>query len=202
MKRFVSITFAFLLIVPIFSFYNLSSAHAKSPSADSSTENSNVVFKHYNSEPTREEIAKDKYIVVDGDTSDSDSSSLGKFHTLIAVPVGNDYGHNWKLIDKYNGNSKTTDTIGEFTKQILAASVPVLRLPVSALYKGIISVMVPAAFNTFHKPPKTVYYTTYHYYDYDYSNVYVKMVLKTYSNSARTHLIKTESYFGMDKRIK
>ncbi|MCO7128345.1 hypothetical protein NIE88_21715 [Sporolactobacillus shoreicorticis] len=188
-KKFLKIIVTFSLLLTVFSFYNFKDAHAEN------SDPSQHIINNYTSEPTKEEIVESGYIIVDGEPSENSPS---QFHTLIAIPVGSDYGHTWKYVSTYKGDSKTTDKITELVKRLSVAVIPLVPKGISTQVKTLISVVSQPLFDTFYNPPKTQYYTTKYYYDEDYYHVYSKIVLKVYSNKSRTKLIKTKTAYSQN----
>jgi hypothetical protein len=193
MKKFFKTIVAFSLLLTVFSFYNFKDAHAEGSLIKNDLDQH--VWNNYTSEPTKEEIVKSGYIIVDGEPNENSPS---QFHTLIAVPGGNDYGHTWKYVSTYKGNSKITDRVTEYTERLAAACIPYVPKGISSKVRTLIAVVSQPLFSTFYTPPKTRYYTTKYYYDEDYYHVYSKIVLKVYSNNSRTHLISTKTAYSQD----
>ncbi|SEG78651.1 hypothetical protein SAMN04487919_12656 [Bacillus sp. ok061] len=117
--------------------------------------------------------------------------------TFQEAPPGPDYYHpnpgsmNYQLIDSFTGNSKTADTISEFTKQFLIAITP------GGILKNYwAGAAASALFNTFHDKPSTRYYKTFIYQAQDAYCYYGKAVVYVYSDSARTKLVTTKEHYS------
>lgn len=95
----------------------------------------------------------------------------------------------YTLIDTFLGDSSRIDTLTEWVQQFGAAVIPAL------ITKNVWGAGAGSAtYNTFVKPPTTKYYKTWVYQARDSYSYYGKEVAKQYSDSARTKLLKTQSW--------
>lgn len=155
--------------------------------AEEYDENGNVVLT--------EATSVDGLTTSDFESTSSNPLSLRAGGGISTFANVNEGSMNYTLIDTWKGNSKVVSTLSNWVYQFGSIVVP--AIVTKNLWVG---GAAGATYNVFLTPPATRYYTTKIYQAKDSYYAYGKSITYQYSDSARTKLTKSATYYYRQAR--